>query len=123
MSASAGLAKVLDDMVEHLRSHDIRAATDPAQVNLPGVWVWLAGIDPNRLDGNGDVRLQLNLITADLEARTVLMQLDELLGQVLDVVDSEGDIIPVSVVLPGTPNTLPGLQLTTLQPYERTETP
>lgn len=123
MTASAGLAKVLDDMVEHLRSHDIRAATDPAGVNLPGVWVWLAGIDPNRLDGNGDVRLQLNLMTADLEARTVLTQLDQLLGQVLDVVDSEGDIIPVSVVLPGTPNTLPGLQLTTLQPYERTETP
>jgi hypothetical protein len=122
MTASAGLAQVLDGMVAYLRDNGIRAATDPAGVNLPGVWVWLAGIEPNRISGDGDVRLQLNLMTADLEARTVLTQLDELLGEVLDLVDSEGDILPVSIVLPGTPNTLPGLQLTTLQPYTRTET-
>lgn len=123
MPATSGIAKVLDDLVGHLRSHDIRASTDAAAVNPPGVWVWLSNIEPNLLDGNGHVRVQLNLMTADLEPRIVLTQLDELLAKVLDQVDSEGDVVPVSIVLPGTPNTLPGLQLTMLLPYTRTEAP
>lgn len=119
MGTPAGLAQVLDDTVEHLRAAGIRAAIDAVGVNLPGVWVWLGTIEPNRFDGNGDVHVVLNLMTADLAAADVLDQLDQLLGDVLDLVDTEGDITPVSIVLPGTPNTLPALQLTTLRRYQR----
>lgn len=117
---AAGLKAALQGVVDHLVAGGVAAASDPAEVNTPGVWVWPGIARPDRLDGNGDLEVHLQLVAPDVSAPDALQLLDELLGDVLDLVSPEGDIVPQSVILPGSPNTLPSYGVVVLATYERT---
>lgn len=117
--ASAGIHQACTQVVDHLVENGVSASLDGAQVEWPGVWVWPGSIAPELLDGNGTIRVILNLGVPNTEASESLQLLDELLGQVLDLFDAEGDVLPQLTQPPGA-NPLPGLQFTILTTYERT---
>lgn len=124
MTRSAGVRDVLQAVVDWLRSEGgLSADLDPAKVNLPGVWVAVGPIAPDLLDGNGHVTPLLYLVVPDGLAPDVLTMLDRLLGDVLALVDVEGDVRPQSVIMPDGPGTKPAYLVTMAgQPYQRTET-
>jgi hypothetical protein len=111
----------LQALVDALVDGGLQADLDPAKVNLPGVWVSVGLIRPELLDGSGTVEARLNLISRDLPYPATLEALDGLLAQVLDLVDTEGDVIPESVVMPDGPASLPSYRVTVLAHYTRTE--
>lgn len=117
--AGMGIAAIVTELVDALTAQDINASADPAGLNLPGVWVGVETISPELLDGNGTVVLRLNACVPNTLYLDALAQLDELLADVLDVLDSEGDIIPITVALPDG-QAVPSYQLNVLRPYERT---
>ena len=120
--ARSGIRTALQDVVDHLVDNGISASLDGAQVQWPGVWVWPGAIRPELLNGNGTMLALLQLAVPNTEAGAALDQLDELLGDVLDLFDSEGDVLPQLVQPPGA-SPLPGLQVTIIISYERTATP
>lgn len=118
----SGIKAVLVDLVEHLVDNDVRATLDPAGLNVPAVWVTPANIAPEFLSGGGTVTAYLYLIVANSAPLDVLDGFDQLLGDVLALVDSDGDIVPQSIVLPGNPQTMPALRVQVQVTYTPTET-
>lgn len=111
----------VDDLVEQLVAADIRADTDPAAVNLPGVWVQVAQFEPHTLAAfRTEVRLQL--ITGDRDSRRVMEDLVSLLNQVAGVIGPR-PARARTVLLPGDqPTRLPALEIT-LQLHTEFTTP
>lgn len=123
MAKLSGIAQAANDLAQHLADNGVLAAVDEQKVNLPGVWVSVAGpISPELLDGNGTVTLWLYLISPDTVYWQALATLDELLGNVLDLVDPSGDITVQTVVMPDSGQELPALRLPMQVTYQRTET-
>lgn len=106
-------------LVEHLVEGGVRAAVDPARLNVPGVWIEVVTVEPNMLDGGGTISIGLNLIVPDGPYDSALANLDDLLGQVVDLVDVFGDVTPQTVVLPDGSN-CPSWLATVQRSYERT---
>lgn len=123
MSASAGFAPALEALAGHLRANAVRADVDPAKVNPPAVWVAFGEARPELLTGDGQVLANLYCLAPNVPYAAALVVLDALAGDVLDLVDTEGDILPATVVMPDGKVTLPAFRLQTLIPYARTETP
>ncbi len=117
--ARSGILTALQGVADHLVANGISASLDGAQVQWPGVWVWPGPIRPELLDGNGTIAALLQLAVPNTETIAALDQLDELLGDVLDLFDSEGDVLPQLVQPPGA-SPLPGLQVTIIIDYGRT---
>lgn len=101
----------VDDLVAQLVAAGIRADTDPAAVNLPGVWVQVARFEPHTFAGfRTEARLQL--ITGDSDSRRVMEDLVTLLNQVAGVIGPR-PARARTVLLPGdTPTRLPALEIT-----------
>lgn len=111
----------MDGLASHLTSNGVRAAVDPAKVQVPGVWIAYSGATVDQLDGSGTLALDLYLIVPDSATGPVLDALDELLGNVLGLVDVVGRIEPTTVVLPGnSTKPLPGYKAPVQLDYERT---
>lgn len=116
--AGLGITAVVQSVVDALTAAGLNASADPAGLNLPGVWVGVESISPELLSGDGTVTLRLNACVPNTVYLDALTMLDELLADVLDVVDSEGDITPITVALPDG-QAVPSYQLNVLRPYER----
>jgi len=115
---AAGIKSAIADVVEQLVAADISADVDPAGVNLPGVLVKLGTIRPEFLDGSGSVEVVLYLTASNIEPLDAIDDLDGLLAQVVDVVDPDGDLVPVSVAFDNG-SSLPAIQLTTIRNYSK----
>lgn len=119
---SSGIAGALEGIASDLAGAGIIASIDPAELQAPCVWVDIDAIVPELLNGNGTVRALLHLIAPNAAPVDALAALDTLLGDVLDVLDTEDDVTTESVALPDNPSQgLPALRLVTLRPYTRTE--
>jgi hypothetical protein len=102
------------DLVEALNAYGVPAASDPQNLTPPCVWVQLASIAHDRLDGGGTFGLRLYLIAPDSGTDAALDTFAEWLPRVLAVVDpnTDRDTEAASVYLPDNPSTpLPALQL------------
>lgn len=120
MTTSAGIAHAMRQVRDALRTGGVSADIDPEAVNLPGVWIHLGTVYPDRLNGDGSVDVLLSLLAANTAHTDAIQHLDQLLPRVLDVVDPEGDIIPQSVVMPGpSQTTLPSLLVTCRMDYTK----
>lgn len=84
------------------------AATDPAKVRTPGVWVRFAGLELDSLGGY-TIYATLHLIVADTGYRRASVALGSLLSRVAGVVDVHETVTPQPVILPSGPKPLPGL--------------
>lgn len=99
-----------DDLVDTLVAAGLRAAVDPADLNLPGVLVTLDGIDYDVLDGY-TLATRLVLVVPDNGHVRSLAALATLLNQVVDVIDPAGRVTAGTTVLPGNPSPLPALSV------------
>jgi hypothetical protein len=103
------------DLVEAFNAYGVPAASDPQDLNPPAVWVQLASIAHDRLDGGGTFRLRCYLVAPDTGTDAALDTFAEWLPKVLAVVqpNTDTDTEAASVYLPDNPSTpLPALQLT-----------
>lgn len=109
------IKSAVQDLVDALNAAGVPASADAQEVNPPAVWVQLASIAHDRLDGGGTFRLRLYLVAPDAGTTAALDTFAEWLPQVLAVVtpNTDVDTDAVSVSLPDNPSTpLPALQLT-----------
>lgn len=118
----SGIAAALEDLASDLRAGGLVASIDASELQAPCVWVDLDHIAPEFLAGDGTVWASLHLIAPNAAPVDALTMLDDLLAEVLDLVDSEDDVVPETVILPSNASEgLPALRVTTLRPYTRTE--
>jgi hypothetical protein len=108
------LREELDALVAALRAAGIAADLDAQNLTPPAVWVQLESIAHSLLSGGMVLRCRLYAIVGDGPAGTVLDNLDQLLGAVLDVVtpNADRDTDVAGVILPDTSTPLPALHLT-----------
>ena len=104
------------ELTTHLRGAGLRADTNLPELNTPGVWVTVAAIQPDLLSGGGHVQLHLYVVTANAQPLDVLDMLDEATQQLLDLVDSDGDLVPATVVS-SDGSSLPAYRVTVTVPY------
>lgn len=125
MADHAGIKAALEGVVSTLTGADpsIRAGLDAAALQPPCAWVSVDTIVPELLNGDGSVVVAINCIVGNVAVLDAYELLDQLLGQVLDLVPVEGDVLPESVVMPDNPQTLPSYRVLTRAYYTRTETP
>lgn len=114
------ISAVLDDLVDYLNAGGVRTSLDPAGLNTPCVWPEVASVAPDLLSGGGHVTVALNLIVADSPYQQSLANLADLLGDVLDLVSTDGDVTPQVAVLPDGSNCPSWVVNMQPRPYERT---
>lgn len=97
----------LEDLVDTLEAADVEVALDPADLNLPGVWVQVTGVAADRLEGR-TITTRLVLVVPDTGALRSLEALLELLDKV-DTVVPVDTATPLTVALPEGGGPFPGL--------------
>lgn len=117
--AASGILTAMNGVLAQLTAADLRASIDIAKVNPPAVWLTLADVRPEFLNGDGTVGLSLYLIAPNVAFADVVAILDQLLGDVTAVVPTEGDVTPVSLVISDGKATLPAWRVTVLATYQR----
>lgn len=116
----AGVAGAIAAMVAELNAvEDLSAASDPADLNAPAVLVTPGAIRPTSfLDGSGDVDLRLDLVASDIAWADATAQLDAMLPKVVALgYPIAGDVLPISLVMPGNAGTLPAWRVTVTTTY------
>lgn len=102
----------LQQLQQLLEDAGVSASPNPEDINTPGAWLTVAGI--NQLTVAGDLELQavVYLIAGDTDYLRAHEQLAELFNIVVPAVLSpDGLVVPQGVVLPGSPTVLPALRV------------
>lgn len=100
------------NLVGLLEAANVRAALDPAEVNVPGAWVTLDGFQTTNVRGDTAVDVAVYLIVGDTDTRRALDALAVLYGQVVPgVLIPDGRVIAQSVILPDSSTALPALKV------------
>lgn len=92
----------LDELVDLIRgeAEDVEASLNPADLNLPGVWVALDAWTKARLRG-AELECRLFLIAPDIEPRDAAAQLIALFNTVKARISPTGRVTTETVVIPG----------------------
>lgn len=99
----------LDELAAELKAGGVReASTNPADLNLPGVWVQATGIDFDLLDGY-TIHARLVLVVADNGVARSMTALAELLTDVVQVIGPSDTVTATTATLPSNPARLPAL--------------
>lgn len=106
----------LDALAANLTAAGAPASVDEASVNVPGVWVELAEVQPNYLGGNGDLAVNLYLCAPDSTSGAVVDAWDALYAAVSGVIDPIGNLTPVGLQLPAD-MVVPALRMSVTIPY------
>lgn len=105
-------ADALQDLVDALTAAGVQAATDPSDVNTPGVWVTLDTLTWGTLAGDWRPEASAYLIVQDKDTRRALDSLQVLLDTIVpSVVVPDGPVVSQGVILPGDPTPLPALRI------------
>lgn len=100
----------LTEVVELLRdTAQVRCETDPAQLVPPGVLVSLSGFAVFTMDGVYAPTALVRAVVPDSPADKASAELVELVNKVLEVLEPDGPVTAVGLVLPNDPAPLPCL--------------
>lgn len=99
------------DLVDALQAADVRAAEDPADLNLPGAWVTVDQITPANMAGALRLECLVFLIVDDTDYKRALGRLAVLYNKVRTVLLPDGPVRPQAVLLPGDTTPLPALRV------------
>lgn len=99
----------ITELAELLGSVDVQASMDPAELNLPGVWIALDEVRTANVRGQLQLRCRLFLISPDTDPLRALELLGDLRDKVATVVTPDGPVVTQGVVMPGDPTPLPAL--------------
>lgn len=104
-------ADPVDQLVDLLTAEGIQASMDPAELNLPAVWVALDEVARPTLGPTLELRTALYLVSPDTDARRALGHLGQLHAAVMRVLTPDGPVTTQAVVMPGDPTPLPALRV------------
>lgn len=99
-----------NEVVAALKAAGVRAALDPALLNLPGVWVQVVGFDLDTMD-TFRTELRLALITRDADSKRAMESLTALAREVHPVIPVARARARTFLLPDG--NLLPGLEVPT----------
>lgn len=100
----------LTELVELLREHtDLRVESDPTRVVPPGVLVSLSGFAVLTLSGLHAPTALVRAVVPDAPADKAAAELVAIVNQLLEVVEPDGPVAAVGLVLPNDPAPLPCL--------------
>jgi hypothetical protein len=122
MTNHLGILAICQQVETELQDAGIRAWVDASKVTPPGVWIAPGNLSPDLLNGSGSAELELWLVAPDTSYMAALRALDSLLGDVLAVVQPNGDMTPQSVQLPDFRVNLPAYRVPILATYTPTIT-
>lgn len=111
MSATAKALTMapLTELVELLQAAEIRTSADPAKVMPPGVLVQLSGFAVYTLDGIYAPTALVRVVVPDSPAAKAGNELVALTNRVLELLEPDGPITALGLVLPNDPAPLPCL--------------
>lgn len=114
------LTHALEEVAAALAALDIKGTHDPRRLPVPGVLLYPAGIDFDRLDRNvATVDVEFILVAKGLGTPKALEQLEQMLDKVRQAWPV-GQVTAVNVNLPNhSPDPLPGFSFTL--PFEITQ--
>ena len=99
----------LTELVDLLRDQGVRCEVDPTQLVPPGVLVSLSGFAVLTLDGIHAPTALVRAVVPDAPQDKAAAELVELVNQCLEVVEPDGPITALGLVLPNDPAPLPCL--------------
>lgn len=100
------------DLVTALQAAQVRASVDPAEVNLPGAWVTVEGIQAASLGGHHRLLCAVYLIAPDQDYGRAMNALADLYNAAIPaVLLPDGPVVPQGVILPGDTTPLPALRV------------
>lgn len=100
-------------VVDLLTAGGVSAAGDPADLNVPGVWVTPEAYAATQLNGRTQVTLTATLVAASRDQGQAVADLDALADAMTAAGFPVTDVTAVTVVLPNhNPGGLPGYQTT-----------
>lgn len=101
----------LDQLLELLRAAGLKASMDPADLNLPGVWLAVDTVDVANLKGDLRLGCLLFLIAGDQDPRRAIGVCSAMFQKVLTVLSPDGAVQTQGVVMPADPTPLPALRV------------
>jgi len=107
------LTGALGDLAERLTIAGVRTDTDPTRVPVPGAWVTVDTMTPDRLGGEWSVTAGVYLLARDTGHTPAVADLTAMLATLAEVAPALGDARPESVALPGFSGPLPSFYVTT----------
>lgn len=99
----------LTELVDLLRDADLRVEVDPSALVPPGVLVSLSGFAVYTMDGVYAPTVLVRAVVPDSDQDKAATELVELVNRLLEVVEPDGPITAVGLVLPNDPAPLPCL--------------
>lgn len=99
----------MTELVELLRANGLRVEADPSALVPPGVLVSLSGFTVVTLEGVYAPTTLVRLVVPDSDQERAAAELVELANKVLEVVEPDGPITALGLVLPSDPAPLPCL--------------
>lgn len=114
------LTTALEEVAAALAAIDLKGTHDPRRLPVPGVLLYPAGIDFDRLDKNtATVDVEFILVAKGLGTPLALAQLEDMLTKIRQAWPV-GQVTAVNVALPNhSPDPLPGFSFSL--PFEITE--
>lgn len=106
------LTAALDALADRLTAAGVNASTDPTQIDVPGAWVTVETLNPERLGGDFTVTAAIYLIARDTGHTPALADLSTMLARTAEIVTAIGETRPDTVALPGFAGPLPALRTT-----------
>lgn len=111
MSTDAITPAPFQQLVELLEGAGVQASLDPADLNVPAVWIALDSVAQANLAGRLELRCLLFLIVGDADTTRAMASLGQLHAKVLQVITPDGPVVTQGVVMPGDPTPLPALRV------------
>ena len=106
------LVPALDALAAELTAAGVEASTDPTKIPVPGAWVTVENLNPERLCGDFTVTAAIYLIARDTGHTPALADLTVMLDRTSEVLPALTTAQPDSVSLPGFTGPLPALRTT-----------
>lgn len=99
----------LTELLDALAAAEVQASMDPAELNLPAVWLAVDAVRPVNVGLGLRLECRLFLISPDTDPLRAAGHLFDLYNQVAGVVTPDGPVVSQGVVMPGDPTPLPAL--------------
>lgn len=102
----------VDALVTALVAAGVRSTVDPSDLNTPGAWVTVEGIQAANLAGTHRLLCAVYLVAGDQDYRRAMTALADLYNLAIPgVLLPDGPVVPQGVILPGDTTPLPALRV------------